>query len=36
MDRAAAVYLGHLWDNRDKLKVLHPWARDAYFELRGT
>ncbi|GIP32698.1 bis(5'-nucleosyl)-tetraphosphatase (symmetrical) YqeK [Paenibacillus sp. J2TS4] len=30
---AALVYLEFLWDRRDTLKVLHPWAEAAYKEL---
>lgn len=33
IDHAALVYLQHLWDLRDKLKVLHPWTKDAYEQL---
>lgn len=34
IDKAAFVYTDYLWQIRDQLKVLHPWARDAYAELR--
>ncbi len=33
LDRAACVYLGYLWERRDKLPVLHPWVFAAYQEL---
>ncbi len=36
LDQAALVYLRHLWEQRANLKVLHPWAQAAYFELRHT
>ena len=29
IDDASLVYLNHLWDNRENLKVLHPWAAEA-------
>jgi predicted HD superfamily hydrolase involved in NAD metabolism len=34
LDQAALVYLRYLWDQRASLRVLHPWAQAAYFELR--
>ncbi|MCA9886384.1 MAG: bis(5'-nucleosyl)-tetraphosphatase (symmetrical) YqeK [Anaerolineae bacterium] len=33
IDQAAFVYADYLWQIRDQLKVLHPWAREAYWEL---
>ncbi|MGG1663727.1 bis(5'-nucleosyl)-tetraphosphatase (symmetrical) YqeK [Brevibacillus sp. NRS-1366] len=37
LERAAHVYLSHLWEQREKLRVVHPWLRDAYLDLsRGT
>ncbi|MDQ2997203.1 MAG: HD domain-containing protein [Chloroflexota bacterium] len=36
LDQAALVYLRYLWEQRAKLKVLHPWARAAYVELLDT
>ena len=33
INKAAFVYADYLWQMRDQLKVLHPWARDAYWEL---
>jgi predicted HD superfamily hydrolase involved in NAD metabolism len=35
LDQAALVYLRYLWDQRAKLRVLHPWAQAAYLELMG-
>lgn len=35
IDRAALVYLQYLWDKRDQLRVIHPWMREAYFQLAG-
>lgn len=35
IDGAAYVYASYLWDMRDQLRVLHPWARDAYEDLQG-
>ena len=36
LDQAALVYLRYLWEQRAKLKVLHPWAQAAYVELRDA
>ena len=33
IDAAALVYLDYLWQRRDLLPVLHPWAAAAYREL---
>jgi len=33
LDQAALVYLSFLWEQRARLKVLHPWAQAAYAEL---
>ena len=33
LDQAALVYLGYLWEQRAKLRVLHPWAQAAYNEM---
>lgn len=33
LDHAALVYLRYIWDQRDTLKVLHPWTREAYLQL---
>jgi predicted HD superfamily hydrolase involved in NAD metabolism len=33
LDQAALVYLSYLWEQRAKLRVLHPWAQAAYDEL---
>lgn len=30
---ASYAYINYLWQQRDKLKVVHPWLRDAYEEL---
>ena len=30
LDQAALVYLRYLWDRRATLRVLHPWAQEAY------
>ena len=34
IDHASFVYLDYLWQMRDKLKVLHPWAADAHAQLK--
>jgi predicted HD superfamily hydrolase involved in NAD metabolism len=36
LDQAALVYLRYLWEQRTRLKVLHPWAQAAYVELRDV
>jgi HD superfamily phosphohydrolase YqeK len=33
LDHAAFVYLRYLWERRHTLKVLHPWACDAYLQI---
>lgn len=32
---AAFVYLDYLWTQRTKLRVIHPWLKEAYLQLRG-
>ncbi|NDI34094.1 bis(5'-nucleosyl)-tetraphosphatase (symmetrical) YqeK [Chengkuizengella sediminis] len=34
LEHAAFSYIKFLWDQRDSLKVVHPWLADAYFELK--
>jgi predicted HD superfamily hydrolase involved in NAD metabolism len=36
LDQAALVYLRYLWEQRARLKLLHPWAEAAYVELRDA
>jgi len=33
LEHAAFEYIKFLWNQKEKLKVLHPWLADAYFEL---
>jgi predicted HD superfamily hydrolase involved in NAD metabolism len=33
LENAAFAYIRHLWEQREKLKVIHPWLADAYREL---
>ncbi|WP_179090705.1 MULTISPECIES: bis(5'-nucleosyl)-tetraphosphatase (symmetrical) YqeK [Paenibacillus] len=33
LDGAALVYLGHVWNQRDKMKLVHPWLIAARSEL---
>lgn len=33
VDHAALVYLKYLWDQRNQLRVIHPWMREAYMQL---
>jgi predicted HD superfamily hydrolase involved in NAD metabolism len=36
VDAGALVYLSYLWQQRDQLKVVHPWFKDAYLELSNS
>lgn len=36
LDHAAFEYIQYLWNRRELLKVVHPWLRDAYDELRDS
>ncbi|BFH66118.1 haloacid dehalogenase [Paenibacillus dendritiformis] len=36
LEHASYAYVNYLWERRDTLKVLHPWLRDAYYELAGV
>lgn len=33
LEHAAYAYLSYMWEQRDKLRVLHPWLKDAYLWL---
>ncbi|BFH64790.1 hypothetical protein [Paenibacillus azoreducens] len=33
LEHAAFAYIHFLWEQRETLRVVHPWLRDAYFEL---
>ncbi|WCF08650.1 bis(5'-nucleosyl)-tetraphosphatase (symmetrical) YqeK [Paenibacillus thiaminolyticus] len=33
LEHASYAYINYLWQRRDTLKVLHPWLRDAYYDL---
>lgn len=35
IDHAAFVYCDYLWQQRDSLRVVHPWLVDAYTELKS-
>jgi predicted HD superfamily hydrolase involved in NAD metabolism len=35
LDQAAFCYLDYLFQNKERLRVLHPWALDAHRELRA-
>lgn len=35
IEAAALVYLSHLWDQHERLQVVHPWLQAAYLELSG-
>lgn len=36
IDQAALAYLQYLWDRRDTLRVVHPWMRAAYWQLKDA
>ncbi|WP_343224488.1 HD domain-containing protein [Paenibacillus sp. ACRRX] len=36
LDGAILVYLNHVWGQRDKLKVMHPWLIEARQELLAS
>jgi len=33
LEHASFSYINYLWKQRDKLRVIHPWLRDAYLQL---
>lgn len=33
IDHASFAYINYLWQQRQKLKVIHPWLKDAYDDL---
>lgn len=33
MDKAILIYLNHIWDQRNTLKLVHPWLIKARKEL---
>lgn len=33
IDQAILIYLNHIWDQRNKLKLVHPWLIQAREEL---
>lgn len=35
IDQAALAYLRWMWEQRDSLRVVHPWLREAYEQLSG-
>lgn len=34
LNHAAFEYINFLWTQRENLKVIHPWLKDAYYELK--
>ncbi|WP_289138919.1 bis(5'-nucleosyl)-tetraphosphatase (symmetrical) YqeK [uncultured Brevibacillus sp.] len=34
IEHAAFVYLSYMWEQREKLRVMHPWLVEAYRDLR--
>lgn len=36
IEHAALVYLSYMWEQREKLRVVHPWLKEAYSYLCQT
>jgi predicted HD superfamily hydrolase involved in NAD metabolism len=36
LEHGSFAYIKYLWDQRNSLKVVHPWLEDAYFELKNS
>lgn len=36
LEHAAFAYIDYLWQQREHLRVVHPWLADAYYELRDN
>lgn len=36
LEHAAMAYIRFLWNQKDKLKVVHPWLADAYVDLQAV
>lgn len=36
LEHAAFAYIDYLWQQREHLRVVHPWLADAYYELRSA
>lgn len=36
LTHGAFAYINFLWERKETLKVIHPWLRDAYEELKDT
>ncbi|SFC41596.1 putative HD superfamily hydrolase of NAD metabolism [Bacillus sp. 491mf] len=34
LEHASFAYISFLWEQKESLKVIHPWLRDAYFDLK--
>lgn len=34
LEHACFAYISYLWEQRQNLKVVHPWLQDAYFDLK--
>lgn len=35
LDHASYAYINYLWQQRESLKVVHPWLEAAYYELKA-
>ncbi|BBH24870.1 haloacid dehalogenase [Paenibacillus baekrokdamisoli] len=33
IEHASYAYINYLWQQREKLRVVHPWLRDAFYDL---
>lgn len=36
LEHGAFAYINYMWEQRDSLKVVHPWLEDSYFELKTS
>lgn len=36
LEHASFAYIHYLWEQRGKLRVLHPWLADAYYDLKSN
>lgn len=34
LEHAAFAYISFLWERKETLKVIHPWLKDAYWQLK--
>lgn len=36
LNHAAFEYINYLWEQKEHLKVIHPWLEEAYYELKNV